>query len=166
MTPDRSWVLYREFEQVSPNEPAAPVRLMRRRTDGGSPEKVLEQPRGTWHWSYACGVKPGSSCVMSEPEGTDIALYALDPLRGRGLKLGTIPDPSGSEPEPWSISPDGSRIASGTNNGRIRILSVRERTWSEISTDPGCQQLVTTAWAADGNGFFATCRLLDSNDLL
>jgi Tol biopolymer transport system component len=166
VTPDRSWILYREFEHPAPNEPAAPVRLMRRRADGGPPAKVFELPRGTWHWSYACGVKPGSSCVMSLPEGTELALYALDPLHGKGAKLATINDPNGSEPEPWSLSPDGSRIASGTNNGRIRILSVRNRTWSEISIDPAWQRLQTTAWAADGNGFFATCWLRNSNDLI
>jgi Tol biopolymer transport system component len=166
VTPDHSWILYRDFEQVGPsNEPAAPVRLMRRRMNGGSPEKVFELPPGTWHWSYACGVKPGSSCVISEPEGLEIiALYALDPLHGKGRKLGTIRDPT--EPEPWSISPDGSRIASGTNDGRIRILSVRDRTWSEISVDPRWQQLLTIAWAADGDGFFATCRPPNSNDLI
>jgi eukaryotic-like serine/threonine-protein kinase len=166
VTPDRSWILYREFEDAAATEHAAPVRLMRRRISGGPPEKVLELPKGTWHWGYACGVKPGSSCVMSLPEGTDMALYALDPLHGRGAKLGTIDDPNGTEPEPWSLSPDGSRIASGTSNGRIRILSLRERTWSEIPLEPGWQQLYTTAWAADGNGFFATCRLLSSNDLI
>jgi Tol biopolymer transport system component len=125
LTPDRSWMLYREFEQPGPNEPAAPVRLMRRRMEGGPPEKVLELPRGTWHWGYACGVKAGSSCVMSEPEGAHLALYQLDPLHGRGNQLGKIDDPTGAEPESWSISPDGSRVASGTNDGRIRILSLR-----------------------------------------
>jgi eukaryotic-like serine/threonine-protein kinase len=166
VTPDRSWILYREFEQAGLNEPAAPVRLMRRRTYGGPPEKVLELPKGTWQWSYACGVKLGTSCVMSQPEGTDIDLYVLDPLHGRGPKLGTINDAIRAEPESWSISPDGARIASGTNDGRIRILSLRDKTWSEISIDPGWRQLVTTAWAADGNGFFATCQMLNSNDLI
>lgn len=166
VTPDRSWVLYREFDPVRPNEPAAPVRLLRRRPDSGSPEKVFELPRGTWRWSYACGVKPGSACVMSQPEGTDLALYALDPLRGKGPKLGRISDTLGGEPEPWSISPDGSRIASGTNDGRIRILSLRNKTWSEISLDMGCRQIFTTAWASDADGFFATCRLPNSNDLI
>jgi len=166
VTPDRSWFLYREFEHAAPNEFAAPVRLMRRRTKGGTPEKVFELPPGTWHWSYECGVKAGSSCVMSLPEGTDLALYALDPLRGKGAKLGAINNPNVSEPEPWSLSPDGSRIAYGTNDGRIRVLSVRDRTWSEISVDTRWESLATIAWAADGKGFFATCWLLNSNDLI
>ena len=166
LTPDRSWTLYREFEHAAPNQPAAPVRLMRRRAEGGSPEKVFELPPGTWHWSYACGLKPGSSCVMSLPEGMDLALYALDPLHGKGAKLETIHDPSGGEPEPWSLSPDGSRIAYGTNEGRIRILSLHDRTSSEISINPAWQRLQTTAWAADGKGFFATSWVQNSNDLI
>jgi dipeptidyl aminopeptidase/acylaminoacyl peptidase len=165
-TPGRSWILYREFEHAAPNEFAAPVRLMRRRPEGGAPEKVFELPKGTWHWSYECGVKAGSSCVMSLPEGTDLALYALDPLHGKGAKLGTFNDPSGGEPEPWSLSPDGSRIAYGTKDGRIRILSLRDRTWREIPVDTRWDSVATTAWAADGKGFFATCWLLNSNDLL
>jgi Tol biopolymer transport system component len=103
---------------------------------------------------------------MSLPEGTDLALYALDPLHGKGAKLGTFNDPSGGEPEPWSLSPDGSRIAYGTKDGRIRILSLRDRTWREIPVDTRWDSVATTAWAADGKGFFATCWLLNSNDLL
>jgi Tol biopolymer transport system component len=165
MSPDGSWTLFRESERVISNASASPVRLVRQRAPGGVPETVLEEP-ADMQWRYACGVKPHSSCILSQTEGADVVFYTLDPLRGKGTKLGQVKRPYWSSSAEWNISPDASRVAFVTNNGRIEVLSVRDRTWQEISLEPGWERLISIAWAADGNRFFVTCWRPDSFDLV
>ncbi len=165
MSPDGSWMLYRESNNGVLNTSSHPARLMRRPTAGGRPEMVLEEP-GDVQWRYACGVKPGSSCILSQTEKTDVVFYSLDPLQGKGPKLGKIQRPYWSDSREWNISPDGSRLAFVTIDGRIEILSVQDRSWHGISVHPGWKRLQTIAWAADGNSFFVTCWLPDAFDLI
>jgi Tol biopolymer transport system component len=165
MTPDGAWMLYQESERAMPNPSTAPARLVRQRVAGGAAEMVLEEP-ADMEWRFACGIKPGSSCILSQTEEPDIAFYALDPIRGKGAKLGQIKRPYWNSSVDWSISPDGSRVAFVTNNGRIKILYIRDRTWREIRIQPGWEMLWSLAWAADGNGFFATCQLPTSYNLI
>jgi serine/threonine protein kinase/Tol biopolymer transport system component len=163
-TPDRSWILFREGRDLA--LPVHPSRLMRRPAGGGVAETVLEETPPT-QWFYACGVKPGSACVLSQLEGATVVFYLLDPLRGRGAKVGEFPhliDFVGHSG--WSLSPDGSQIAYVTKNGQIEITSLGERIWHEIPLPSPWRQLQTVAWAADGKSLFVTCWLPDSSDLL
>jgi serine/threonine protein kinase/Tol biopolymer transport system component len=155
LTPDGHWILYRESERRLDGSPV-PVRLMRRATEGGPVEKVLEEPSAI-DWGYECGVKQNAGCIMSQTEGSDIVLYRLDPMRGKGPQLGKF-ESAGWPGGVWDVAPDGLRVAFATKNGQIRIMSLQNRALAEpISPGPGCQTPQSIAWAADGKGVFATC---------
>lgn len=96
-----------------------------------------------------------------------MVFYLLDPLRGRGPKLGKFThrvDYTGNTG--WGLSPDGSRIAYVTERGQVEIMSLRDRSWHEISLGPHWQQLQTVAWTADGKSLFVTCWKPDGTDLV
>jgi len=158
MTPDGRWVLFRESERVRPGTSSGPVRLMRRATDGGPSEKVLEEPSDL-NWGYGCGVKPHSRCILWQTEGSEVVLYALDPMRGKESALRKFERPnweSGAADWKISVSPDGSRLAYPTEARQIKIVSLKEPTWTkEISFGPGPQRPQSIAWAADGKGLFS-----------
>lgn len=163
-TPNGLWILFREGRDL--RLPVFPARLMRRPAAGGPAQTVLEESPGL-QWSHVCGIKPGSPCVLSQLEGTDMVFYLLDPLRGRGPKLGQFPhrvDFTGNTG--WALSPDGARIAYVTEHGQVEIMSLRDQSWREISLGPRWQQLQTVAWAADGKSLFVTCWKPDGSDLL
>jgi Tol biopolymer transport system component len=163
MTSDGRWILYRESEHARSGVSSAPVRLIRRATDGGSLGKVLEEP-SDMDWDYGCGKKRNAPCILSEREGSDVVLYSLDPIRGKGpvlgrTKLATSPT--------WGISPDGLRVAFATNTRRIRILSLDGRNSTrDIDVGEPSQHVQSINWAADGKGLFATCWQPHSFDLI
>jgi serine/threonine protein kinase len=165
MTPDRSWLLYREFKNANPNVLWPAARLMRRRPEGSSPEVIIDGPKDM-QWDYGCGIEPKFSCVLSQVEGTDYVFYALDLFKGKGAKLGRVQQSHGGEPEGWALSPDSSRIASVTDDGRIKLLSIPDQTWSEIKIDQPWKRLIAIAWAPDGKSFFAVCWLANTHDLI
>jgi hypothetical protein len=163
-TPDGSWILFREGRDLQLPDHSA--RLMRRPAAGGPAEMVLEEPPEI-QWSHVCASGPGSPCVLSQLEGTDMVFYLLDPLRGRGPKLGRFPhrvDLTGTTG--WGLSPDGSQIAYVTEKGQVEIISLNDRSWHEISLAAHWQQLQTVAWTADGKSLFVTCWKPDGSDLL
>jgi Tol biopolymer transport system component len=166
MSPDGRWILYRESERAKPGASPAPVRLMRRRVDGGPSEEVLEQPSEIV-WDYGCGTKENSPCVLSQTEGSDVVLYFLDPLRGKGLRIGKIETPVWSYTAVWALSPDGSHLAFVTEAGRVRILSLDGRTPpKELSLGPTVPRLQSVTWSASGQGLFGTCLCPGSHDLI
>src|SRR5215469_13605072 len=77
------------------------------RLPGGSSETVLEEPADA-SWAIWCPTKPGTSCALSQQDGTNLAFYSLDPVRGKGERLGKIEVTGFSY---WNISAEGSRIA-------------------------------------------------------
>lgn len=162
LSPDGSWMLYVESDHRAPGAPPSPERLMRRPVAAGSPEMVLEQPAV----DYRCPVKPSSPCVLGQKEGKQEVFYALDPVRGRGDRLGTI---EVGDDYNWGISPDGSRLAlidQQKYTGRIESLILSDGTWHEISMEPGWGRLQSISGAANGKGFFVTSVLPDSYNLL
>ena len=167
LSPDGSWMLFRETTRATLDAPHSLGQLMRRPPAGGSPELVLEEPADV-EWRYSCPLKPGSSCVLSEQEGNQDVFYSLDPVRGKGDRLGTI-EVGASRWFDWEVSPDGSRLASIdelNHMGRIEVLTLSDRAWHEVSLDPGWGRLQSIAWTADGKGFFVTSSSPESFDLL
>lgn len=159
LTPDGSWILYRQSTVTLPGAPSFPSQLVRRPAAGGSPEIVFEEPGGMW-WDYRCPPRPGSSCVLSRQEGKDLVFYALDPTRGRGEQLGKI-EISPTRAAEWNIAPEGSRLAlvGGFDGyqGRIEVLTFRDHAWHQVFVERGWSDLQSIAWTADGKGFFVTC---------
>jgi serine/threonine protein kinase/Tol biopolymer transport system component len=168
LTPDGSWMLYRESTPTPPGTPPSPSRLMRRPAPGGSAERVLEEP-GDTVWDLGCPKQRDSSCVFSRHEGKEIVFYKLDPTLGIGERLGKI-EISPTDDDNWDISPEGSRVALvggvGMYPGRIEVLSFRDRAWHEVSVERGWGIFQSLAWQADGKGFFVTSVLPDSFGLL
>jgi Tol biopolymer transport system component len=159
ISPDQNWILYVESPPTPVNVLDRPKRVMRRPAAGGSPEMVLEEPAGMW-LSYACPIKLGLQCVLAQKEEKELVFYALDPVRGRGERLGKIEtDRDQYTSAHWKVSPDGSRLAlvgvDDKHKGRIELLTLSDRAWHEVPVDPGWGDLGSIAWAADGNGFFA-----------
>ncbi len=179
-----SWLLYQE----SPPDAPGVQRLMRRPVGGGPPEIVLEEPADV-ELGYECSLNPDSPCVLSRHEGKQLIFYSLDPVRGKGKRLGTIEVgvPPGGESPPWQavgevgvpegfaggpqrsygwgLSPDGSRVAfveQDRYKGRVEVLSVKDGTWSEVLVEPGWGELSNVDWTVDGKGFIVTSWLPDS----
>jgi eukaryotic-like serine/threonine-protein kinase len=167
LSPDGAWLLYVESNPAVVGTPA-PERLVRRSVAGGSSERVLQEPEGT-SWEYRCPQSLGSSCVLSQREGSDVVFYSLDPVGGKGGQLGRL-EAAQSGFTGWNISPDGSRLAvvrgEDKYNGQIELLTVTDRAWHELHVDPAWGHLQSIAWAADGRGFFVTSWLPDSFNLL
>jgi Tol biopolymer transport system component len=174
LSPDGSWMLYVESIPIGPGAPPSPERLMRRPLAGGSPEKVLDQPAGmSWvdrSWRYGCPLRSDSSCVLSQKEGEDLVFYSLDPVRGKGERLGKIA--ADATLTSWDISPDGSRVACVVADvekyrGQIEVLTLLDHAWHQVILEPGWGDLYSIAWAADGKGFFvASGRGESFNNLL
>jgi WD40 repeat protein len=164
MTPDRSWLLYREFKNANPNVLWPAARLMRRRPDGGSPEVILDEPKDM-QWDYGCGIEPRFSCVLSQVEGNDNVFYALDLFKGKSAKLGRVQQ-GHFGPEAWALSADSSRIASVTDEGHIKLFSLQSRAWGDITLDRPWKRLLAIAWASDGRSLFAVHWLANTYDLL
>jgi Tol biopolymer transport system component len=141
LSTDGAWILYSDLQ-----------RLMRLRVAGGSPEQVLELPAAT-RFEYRCPLKAGA-CVLCQEQGRELLFYALDPVRGKGRLLGKtdrwIPRLNSWA---WDVSPDGSRLAVvGPGN---RILTFTDGAWHEIPVEARWAPEYI-AWAADGEGLFAT----------
>ncbi len=164
LSPDGSWRLYRASIHASSNAPSTSSRLMRRPVEPGPAEPVLLFP-DSW-WSYACGLERGASCILAQGEGQQVVFASLDPLRGKGLEVGRIECADHDCLNSWNISPDGSNLALVTDNGPIKILSVRSRRLHEITLPPRWKILQFVAWAADGKSLYATCWSPDSFDLI
>jgi len=169
-SPDGGWLLYWEQDPPSatPGAPLPPVRLMRRPTAGGSPELVFQGPDSPV--DLRCPLKPGAPCVLRQPEGDAMVFYSLDPIRGKGGRIGQIAYTAKDTTLlggdfGWWVSPDGSRVAVVNARDRIEVLTISDHTWREIPTDPPGGQLTSIAWAADGNSFFVVSVLPDSHDL-
>jgi DNA-binding winged helix-turn-helix (wHTH) protein/Tol biopolymer transport system component len=162
LSPDGLWTLYLESIHAALNAPSTPSRLMRRPTSSGPAETVLVLPDSPSR--YACGVRPGASCILGQMDGANLVFASLDPLRGKGLEVGRIacPDCLNS----WNISPDGSSLAVVKDTGRINVFSVSGRRWHQITLEPRWKILQFVAWAADGQSLFTTCWSPDSFDLI
>jgi eukaryotic-like serine/threonine-protein kinase len=164
-SPGGAWILYAE----SAGESSDSYRLMRRATGGGSPATLVEAFDYGRADNFWCSSNPkaASPCVLGLREGEDYVFYSLDPVRGKGRRLGKI-DVIGKFMG-WGVSPDGSRLALVDRDKygrRIEILTLADGSWREVTLDPGAGNLQSIAWAADGKGFFATAWRPDSYDLL
>ncbi len=164
-SPGGAWILYAE----SAGESSDSYRLMRRASGGGSPATLVDEFDYGRADNFWCSSNPKAStpCVLGLREGKDIVFYSLDPIGGKGRRLGKI-EVIGKYMG-WAISPDGSRLALVDRDKygkRIEILTLADGGWQEIPLEPGTGNLQSIAWAADGKSFFATAWTPDSYDLL
>jgi serine/threonine protein kinase/Tol biopolymer transport system component len=180
ISPDGAWLLYLESEPTRIGDIADSVWLMRRPTNGGPAEKVLELPAAEFD-SFRCRYNPQASspCVLALREGKDMVFYSLDPLHGKGSWLGKIAVFGFPWMRGWDVSPDGSRVAvvsAHKYGARIEVLTLASGAWHDIAAEPAERSAAAAreketkfcqvAWAADGKGFFVTAKMGDAFNLL
>ena len=96
VTSDGRWVLYSDV--TAPGR----TRLMRIPLVGGTPKPILEVPGfGLFHCSTH------GRCIVLEQQGSQRAIWSVDPARGQGAQLGGIP---GNSPD-GCLMPDGEAFA-------------------------------------------------------
>jgi eukaryotic-like serine/threonine-protein kinase len=131
-------------------------RIMRLRSNGDTPELVMEVPRLA---NFACPLPPSDVCFVGQfsEDGQKVIFSAFGPLTGKRRELRTVSIQPGVNHN-WMPSPDGSRIAfSGFNilEGRIRLLSLRGDPDRDIVVK-GWAGLNAVNWAADGKSLFVS----------
>jgi eukaryotic-like serine/threonine-protein kinase len=126
------------------------IRLMRAPVNGGPAQTVLEAANIVNH---QCSRSPADVCVLSTANAGSLVFSLFDSLSGNPrevAKLGSTGD--------WSLSPDGTSIASVTfsaNDSRIQLISLSGRPTREIAVK-GWNSFTSLDWAAGGKGFFVS----------
>jgi hypothetical protein len=99
--------------------------------------------------------------VVSDYGRRQSALYALDPVKGKGrelLRIGRPVSPGGDKG--WDVSPDGSSLVLLKDDGekvafQIQIRPVAGGRGRELNID-GWTNAWCIRWAADGKGWYVT----------
>jgi Tol biopolymer transport system component len=151
MSPDGSWILYRQY-------PAdRPTRIMRVPVSGGPPQLVLEGGNINGH---ACARSPATLCVYSEeaPDGKQLIFSAFHPVQGKGRELARVSLKQPTLGYNWDLPPDGSSLAfteTEEREGRIRLIPLAGGEAREVIVK-GWFAFAAVAWAADGKGLFVS----------
>lgn len=157
LSADGAWVLYAETSATAGSHYPG-RRLMRVPVNGGVPKLVFESTTARWE-DHECSRAPASLCVIVESSLDDkkLMVTALDPLKGKGKLLRTIPKAI-DENFNHSLSPDGSTLAlakGGEPEIHIRFLSMTGGSDREIAVK-GWTNIGSLEWSADGNGLYCT----------
>jgi Tol biopolymer transport system component len=154
MSSDGRWVLFQE--------PVGPEgsRIMRVPLAGGRPEEVLAATGVVWP---RCAVR--SRCVLFEQDRDRWIISSLDPVRGKGERLCSLPFNTRGE----DLSPDGSAVALVLDDARpanrIRIYSMQGAPQNDIVVE-GASDLANLDWGRTGAGFFSSNQTRHGPELL
>lgn len=152
VSPDGKWLFYRgNVAGAQPWTVAAPV--MRIPIDGGPTKQLfMNRPFAIMR----CAKPPANLCAIAEPteDLKQVIVSTLDVFKGRGPELTRFEiDPVAND---WwfDLSPDGTRVAATRSSaGPIYILSLRGQPTQQVQLK-SWNNLLSFAWAADGNGLF------------
>ena len=148
LSPDGRFVLY--FRRTRPSER---FMLMRAPVSGGLAEIVLTDDGRA---SLRC-TPSAAKCVLSVYRENQLMFYALDPLHGKGEKLGRLASDGSRQWFPWGVSADGLCAAIGLRDepGEILILSLTDGATRNLHARiPVVPQHLT--WSAKDDGLFVT----------
>ena len=162
VSPDGKYILFRTDGQ----------------SPGGSSERIMRiHPGDTAQLvmdvshlgNFACPRLPSSVCVMDQlsPDSKKLSFSSFDPVQGNPRQLLTIDVNPGALLN-WMPSPDGSLVAFAELNpleGRIRLLSLKDRTERDISVKDWAA-INSIDWAADGKSLFVSSQSPTSTVLL
>ena len=144
MSSDGQWVLFQEPIGAEGS------RIMRVPLDGGRPEQVLTTTRVVWP---RCALR--GRCVLFEQDENRWIISTLDPVRGKGDRLCSIPFNTRGE----DLSPDGNAVALVVDDARpmnrIRIYSLRGEPKEDVVVE-NVTALANLDWSSTGAGFFST----------
>jgi Tol biopolymer transport system component len=174
VSPDGHWILYFAWPRTGQGNRSGQARLMRVPSRGGSPQLVLQaaghigpapdEAIGRRPISFAegdprfrCPSEVGRPCVLSERFPGRMVFTAFDPLDGRRGEVARI-EIDRSRHVFWDLSQDGRWIAFGICDDIrtvIRLVPLANQP-ERAFTVPGSTNLTSIAWAANGQGLFAT----------
>ena len=155
-TPDGKWILFMEFSG-SPEHADAIYRVP---ASGGAPTQVVT--KGAID-EFHCSISGSGICVLRETlNKNQFVFYSLDPVTGKGPELARTPWTTNLLGD-WSISPDGSTVASADHDPQhpgirfIRLTSPNAGSVTETTVD-GFGTLLGATWSADGKTLFVQSR--------
>lgn len=150
---DGAWVLYWASPESSAGSKVAPQVLMRISTTGGAAEPILEAPADTG-FSFDCGRKAASTCVLSRVDKDQLVFYALDPMKGQGKELARTKIGE-TFWMTWALSPDGRSVAvTGCSELRHEVRFIDLRTGEQRELPTPSFILGGLAWSPDGQAVF------------
>jgi serine/threonine protein kinase/DNA-binding winged helix-turn-helix (wHTH) protein len=163
ISPDGQWILFLCCQNPTTWEP---LRLLRVRITGGTPQVVLSlstapEPVSNFSGRYfqppGCSKSPARLCVIVErtQDGRQLVFTSFDPMTGRGPELLRYNiDPISAYK--WDLSPDGKRIAIfRRSEDRIHIVYLNGRAPEEMKVK-GWKVLQAVYWAPDGRSLFVS----------
>jgi hypothetical protein len=158
VTGDGRWMLF--IQSPFPSDfQRGPTRVMRAPIEGGTAEEIYASPGTAWP---QCSLDRG--CIVCDQRGDKTIISALDPIRGKGAELATIPR-----------SESGYILANGTEFGyiveqdqprnHIRILSFVGKPTRDIVVQ-GANDLENLDPLSDGSGWFSVNHTSHRTELL
>jgi eukaryotic-like serine/threonine-protein kinase len=151
LNPDGTEIMY--LTPTNPNDPAAPIRLMRVLISGGPPRLVVQLP---YLDNFQCSRAPASVCMLGQEQPQQFVLSRFDPMTGNASLIKAYePATTGWN---WSLSPDGESLAilkNGGDENRIQLLSVASGSSRHI-TVKDWSSFTSVDWSADSQGLFVT----------
>jgi Tol biopolymer transport system component len=162
VSPDGAWLYYVTASKGWRLSLWRPLTVMRSASTGGLAQRVLDQPGLS---VILCARSPSTRCVLIEKAATQLAVYSLDPLAGKGRKLAST-ETGSSFLNSLALAPDGSRLAVAMDPGRVRLLSLDGEPAHDVLISGWSLDSVPFFWAADGNGWYMSSSSSAGTDLL
>jgi serine/threonine protein kinase len=127
------------------------VRLMRSPIQGGPSQLILQGPDIV---NFQCARAPANRCILARAEAKYYVFAEFDPMTGTQHEILRLPQTSAGWN--WSLSPDGSTLATlelGGAHQQIRLASLSGQPERSV-TLKDWTSFTSIDWAADGKGFF------------
>jgi Tol biopolymer transport system component len=119
---------------------------------GGASKLVLQDEA---IGNFQCAHVPSSICVFSQSLPTTLRFVIFDPVSGAKTELTRIEGSAGFKYN-WSLSPDGSTIATAVwRSNQIQFLSTTNGSTKSL-TVKGQGGILALDWAADGRSMWAS----------
>jgi DNA-binding winged helix-turn-helix (wHTH) protein/Tol biopolymer transport system component len=163
MSSDGQWVLFLEPTDADAvrHWRTRGWRIMRVPLAGGRPQQVFATDRFAFP---RCSVR--GRCVLFEQHQDRYVISSLDPVRGKGERLGSVPSTLRGE----DLSPDGNLVAvldAARPTNRIQIYSLQGELQKEIVVEnAGVLQNLDWGGTGAGAGFFSTNHTAGRSELL
>ena len=147
---DGSEILYLVASKTDDN--LGSVKIMRMPFSGGAPKVVLEDEA---IGNFQCAYSPSLLCVYSQSLPNAVRFVIFDPVSGAKKELTRIEGFAGFKYN-WSLSPDGSSIASAVwRSNQIQFLSTTNGSTKSVAVK-GQGGILALDWAADGRSMWAS----------
>ena len=157
VTGDGRWLLFKESKSLAP--PTEVVRIMRAAIEGGLAEEIYASEGNP---AAQCSISGG--CIVYDHHGDKAIISSLDPSRGKGAALATVPI-TGS----GYILPNGTEFAyiveQDQPRNHIRVISFRGRRPEDIVVR-GATFLDNLDPLPDGSGWLSVDHTPDRSELL